>query len=265
MSRESDVNAEPGSLQASTVKSAERALALLDFVAGRGQVRFQDVVDYGVPKSSAHALLGTLVSSGWLDYFPETRRYELGLHAWQIGNAYDGHRGLLEAADPVMDGLVARTGETVQLARLEGIENVYIAIRESPHPMRMASSVGMRLHSHATGIGKALLSTLSETEVRRRLSAVALPNLTENTETDVGRLLRVIEKVHDLGFAVDNEEFIEGCCCVAVPVTSEAETGVASAISVTMPSVRTDESWPHSFYPALQQARDTIRQSMGLQ
>lgn len=246
------------------VKSAERALSLLDFVAEQGQVRFQDVVAFGIPKSSAHALLGTLVRQGWLEFSQSDRKYQLGLHAWEIGNAYDGHHGLIEAAGPIMDDLVAQTSETTQLARLEGIENVYIAIRTSPHPMRMASSVGMRLHSHATGIGKALLSTLPPQEARQRLSSVALPQLTENTVTDVDQLMKKIERVHDLGFAIDDEEFITGCRCVAVPLTTMDETSIASAISVTMPKIRTDDSWPHSLYPALQVARRRIRSIMGL-
>lgn len=246
------------------VKSAERALDLLDFIAERGQVRFQEVVDFGIPKSSAHGLLHTMVASGWLDFLEQDRRYTLGLHAWQIGHAYDGHRRLVDSASEAMDMMVSRTGETIQLARLEGIENVYIAIRESPHPMRMASSVGMRLHAHATGIGKALLSTLPDTEVEGRLSAVALPRLTENTVTDVGEILRIVDRVRHLGFAVDDQEFIAGCRCVAVPLVSEAETGIAAALSVTMPFQRTDETWPHSFYPPLQEARSMIRGRMGL-
>lgn len=246
------------------VKSARRALALLDFVAREGHVSFQDVVELGIPRSSAHGLLGTLVESGWLEFSDASRQYRLGLHAWQIGQAYDGHRGLLQAAEPVMEQMVEQLGETVQLARLEGIENVYIGLRESPHPMRMASSVGMRLHSHATGIGKALLSTLPPEEARRRLSAVALPRLTDNTETDVERLAGIVDRVRTLGFAVDDEEFILGCRCVAIALTDEEETGVASAMSVTMPTQRTDATWPHALYPALRQARISIRRSMGL-
>lgn len=246
------------------VKSASRALDLVDFVADRGSVTFQDVVDFGLPKSSAYGLLATLVESGWLEYSTRTRCYRLGLHAWQIGHAYDGHRILLEASQEAMDGVATRVGETVQLARLEGIENVYIAIRLSPKPMRMASSVGMRLHAHATGIGKALLGTLDPVEARRRLDAVALPRLTPNTVTDVDEIMRVLDRGRDLGFTVDDEEFIEGCRCVAVPVSTEAETGVCAAISITMPTSRTDERWPYSLYPVLRESANQVRGAMGL-
>ncbi len=249
---------------AGKVKSAERVLALLDYIAEQGQVRFQDVVAFGIPKSSAHGLLLTMVDSGWLVYSTESKHYRLGLHAWQIGHAYDGHRGLVDAASEAMDMLVSRLGETVQLARLEGIENVYIAIRQSPHPMRMASSVGMRLHAHATGIGKALLSTLSDAEVESRLSSVALPRLTNNTVTEVDEIRQIVERVRHLGFAVDDEEFIAGCRCVAVPLVSEDETGISAGLSITMPHQRTDASWPYALYPPLQEARAMIRSTMGL-
>ncbi|GAA1782674.1 IclR family transcriptional regulator [Streptomonospora arabica] len=249
---------------AKKVKSAGRALEIVDFVAERGSVTFQDVVDSGLPKSSAHGLLATLVESGWLERSAQTRRYRLGLRAWQVGHAYQGHQVLLEASQEVMDDVVARVGETVQLARLEGIENVYIGIRLSPKPMRMASSVGMRLHAHATGIGKALLSTLDPGEARRRLEAVALPRLTRNTVTDVDELMRVIGRSRELGYAVDDEEFIEDCRCVAVPVATEAETGVCAAMSVTMPTSRTDGRWPHSMYSVLREGANRIRSAMGL-
>lgn len=246
------------------VKSAGRALELVDLVAERGRVTFQEVVDSGIPKSSAHGLLTTLVSSGWLEYSRDAHCYRLGLHAWQIGQAYDGHRTLLESSQSVMDDLSDQVGETVQLARLEGIENVYIAIRLSPKPMRMASSVGMRLHAHATGIGKALLSTIDPGEARRRLEAVALPRLTDHTVTDVDELMKVVGRARELGFAIDDEEFIEGCRCVAVPVTTEQETGVCAALSITMPTSRTDERWPHVLYSVLRNSADRIRRAMGL-
>lgn len=247
------------------VKSADRALTVVDHVAARGAATFAEIVgELGLPRSSAHGLLATLVDAGWLELSGEPRRYRLGLHVWQIAQRYDGHRLLLETARPFMDALVGTTGETVQLARLDGIENVYIGIALSPNPMRMASTVGMRLHAHATGIGKALLSVLDEEEARGRLAAVVLPKLTERTLTDVDGIMRVLARTRELGFATDDEEFVEGCRCVAVPLTTERETGIAAAMSITMPSARTDASWPHGLYEPLRAAAQEIRGRMGL-
>ncbi|WP_114559259.1 IclR family transcriptional regulator [Desertihabitans aurantiacus] len=247
------------------VKSADRALAAVELVAERGSMTFAEVLEaLQLPRSSGHGLLTTLVESGWLELQGEPRRYRLGLRSWQVGQRYDGHQLLLDTALPFLDRLVAETGETAQLARLDGIENVYIGIRLSPHPMRMASSVGMRLHAHATGIGKALLSVLDPDEARRRLSAVVLPRLTPRTVTDVDELLRVLERARLTGFAVDDEEFVDGCRCVAVPLSTEAETGIASAVSVTMPTSRTGERWPHGLYAPLRAAAQGVREQLGL-
>ena len=245
------------------VKSAERALAVVDLVGERGSATFAEISEaLEMPRSSAHGLLATLVDAGWLEL--SERRYRLGLHVWQLGQQYDGHRLLLETAKPQMDQLVQTTGETVQLARLDGIENVYIGISLSPNPMRMASTVGMRLHAHATGIGKALLSVLDETDARTRLESVVLPELTPRTVTDVPELMRIVGRARTLGFATDDEEFVAGCRCVAVPLTTEAETGIASAMSITMPKGRTREGWQYEFYAPLHGAAQRIREAMGL-
>jgi DNA-binding IclR family transcriptional regulator len=245
------------------VKSAERALAVIDLVGDRGGATFAEIVDaLELPRSSAHGLLATLVEAGWLEL--SERRYRLGLHVWQLGQGYDGHRLLLETAKPHMDRLVQITGETVQLARLDGVENVYIGISLSPNPMRMASTVGMRLHAHATGIGKALLSVLDEADARARLESVVLPELTPRTVTDVPELMRTIARARDLGFAIDDEEFVAGCRCVAVPLTAASETGIAAAMSITMPTSRTSEGWQHALYAPLRDAAQAIRHELGL-
>lgn len=250
---------------AQPVKSANRALDIIDFIADAGSATFTEILEaLSLPRSSAHGLLRTLVSSSWLEQHPDNRRYTLGLRTWQIGQQYDGHRLLIEQAQPIMNQLTAETGETVQLARLDGVENVYIGISPSPNPMRLASMVGMRLHAHATGIGKALLSTLNHDEVERRLTAVVLPRLTPRTVTDVDALLALVDTARYTGYALDDEEFVDDCRCVAVPLTSESETGIAAALSITMPSHRTDEAWPHSLYAPLSRAAALIREGMGL-
>ncbi|MGB4135547.1 MAG: IclR family transcriptional regulator [Microbacterium sp.] len=247
------------------VKSAGRAIEVIEFVAQAGTAGFSEILEgLGIPRSSGHGLIRTLLASGWLDRDAGGQRYRLGLRAWQVGQSYEGNLALVERAKPVMDDLSAETGETVQLARLDGVENVYIAISLSANPMRMASTVGMRLHAHATGIGKALLSTLDPEEAEHRLSGVVLPRLTERTVTDVPDLLRLTERARMLGYAIDDEEFVAGCRCVAVVLTSEHDTGIASALSITAPTFRTDSRWPQSLVPALQRAVRRIRQDLSL-
>ena len=247
------------------VKSAGRALEIIEHLADtEAQTFAQLVAALSLPRSSAHGLLRTLVAAGWVELDAETKRYTLGLKAWRIGQRYDGHRLLLESGPSLMAQLTDETGETVQMARLDGVENVYIAISPSPNPMRLASNVGMRLHAHATGIGKALLSTLTDDDARRRLHQVAIPRLTTKTLTEPDEILAAIARGRDLGFFIDDEEFIDGCRCVAMPLTRPEETGVAAALSITMPTSRSDERWPHSMVEPLRRTVHRMRADMGL-
>jgi DNA-binding IclR family transcriptional regulator len=242
-----------------TVKSADRALAVLDAVADHGSLRFNELVaELGLPRSSAHALLQTLVDRGWLDLDPDTRRYTIGLKAWHVGQAYPGHGDLVAIAKPVMDALARDVGETVQLARLDGLGCVYIAISESAQPMRLASTVGARLFAHATGIGKALLARLPPDECRQLLRSRPLPAFTPHTVTDPDALDALLTEVRDRGWARDDEEVLVGCRCVAVPLTDDGH-GLVTALSVTAPSARCGPGWPEDVLGALQTAADVIR------
>lgn len=247
----------------SGVKSADRALAIIELAADRGSVRFQDILsELSLARSSAHGLLRTLVDSGWLHHNTQTRTYSLGLRAWQVGQRYDGHRELAKIAAAEMDALAHSVGETVQLARLDGIENVYIAISESPHPFRLASSVGMRLHSHATALGKALLSQLDPDEARRRLTAVELPTFTERTVSDPEEILRAVALARQQGYATDEGEYLSGTRCVAIPLVHDG-ADLITAISVTAPAMRTAADWPMPVLAELQDTAVRIRSQLG--
>lgn len=245
------------------VKSADRAIAILEHLAEVESASFSELIDaLSLPKSSASALLSTLETAGWVER-DDQRRYTVGLKAWQVGRSYRGHEDLAARAKPLMDALARDVGETVQLARLDGMENVYIAISLSPNPMRLASSVGMRLPSYATGIGKALLSQLDPAERARRVSETALTKLTNKTVTDPELLLAALSECAVEGVALDDEEYVDGCRCVAVPLHTGA-LGFESALSVTMPSFRTGPDWPRDILPALRRTAAQLRAGLGL-
>ena len=133
-----------------------------------------------------------------------------------------------------MNALCERTKETVQLARLEGADAVYLEINESPHPMKLSSTVGARLPAHASGLGKTLLAQLDPADARARLTHRELARLTPNTITDVERLMDELTRIRQLGYGTDNEEFAVGCRCTAMPI--RAATGeVVGALSVLDP------------------------------
>jgi IclR family KDG regulon transcriptional repressor len=220
------------------VKSADRVMSVLDLVAASGSLSFTAIVErLGLPKSSAHALLRTMEDRGYLTLDPEAKEYRLGSRIWELAQTQHGIEDLRTVMKPLMDELMERTGETVQLARLEGTDAVYLELSESPHPMKLTSRVGIRLPAHASAIGKSLLASLDPDEARRRLAAADLPRLTPETITDPDELLAELERVRRQGYSVDNEEFATGLRCIAMPVR-DATGRAIGAISVSMPTPR---------------------------
>jgi DNA-binding IclR family transcriptional regulator len=220
------------------VKSADRVMAVLDLVAESGSLSFGEIATrLALPKSSAHALLQTMHARGYLAFDEESKAYRLGTRIWELANVHHGIEDLRTVIKPLMDALVERTGETVQLAILEGIEAVYLEQSQSPHPMKLTSRAGVRLPAHTSAIGKALLASLEPAEAERRLDGAALVRLTDNTIGDVPRLLEELERVRRQGYSLDNEEFAIGLRCVAMPVL-DAQGKTIAAMSVSMPTPR---------------------------
>jgi DNA-binding IclR family transcriptional regulator len=228
-----------GSQTGTRAKSALRALELLDVLAAcREGMSFADLARaLEVPKSSLHELLSVLLERSYVEYDATSRGYMLGIRTWETGQAYLRHHDLVRMARPVMEQVVQDLNETVQLAMLDGIENVYLAKVDCSHPLRLQSEVGRRLYAHGTGLGKVLLAALSEADCRARLARRTLPSFTPRTITDLPRLLDELAQVREQGFALDNEEYTPGLRCLAVPIRGHHDLVVA-ALSVSIPVIR---------------------------
>jgi DNA-binding IclR family transcriptional regulator len=222
-----------------TVKSAQRALEVLELLTSHeAPMTFTDIAArLGYPRSSLHGLMRTLVDRGWADYDETGRRYALGLRTLEAGNAYTRSLSLVERATPLMAHIRDVLEETVQLAVLDGLENVYVAKIDGRQALTLASEVGRRLPAHATGVGKVLLAGLSPGELDRRLAGVRLARFTPSTITRRDGLHAALDTIRQRGFGMDNEEYTPGVQCVAVPIRDHGGRTVA-AMSVSVPTIR---------------------------
>ncbi|MEU2169619.1 IclR family transcriptional regulator [Micromonospora chersina] len=245
------------------VKSAGRTLEVLEALAAsphrRSLVDLARALD--IPKSSLHGILRTLAQRGWVESDLTGTRFGLGIRALQVGAAYltaDDAMGLLGA---VLDDLSRQFGETVHLGRLDGPHVVYLAKRESVHPLRLYSAIGRHLPAHATALGKVLLAERAD-EDADALLAWPLPALTRHTVTTPEALHAELATIRERGYAVDREESTEGIVCVAmaVPLRSPA----ADAISLSVPVARIGTDTEARIVAALRRAVDQVRAARGL-
>lgn len=246
------------------VKSAERVLDVLELLADRPRgLTFNEVREVlGLPKSSAYALLQTLTARRFLSLDPTTRRYAVGLRTWQAGQSYSPLSDLQRAALPHLEAVRDALDETVQLAVLDGTENVYVAKVDSGQKLFLASRVGARLPAYATGLGKALLSGLDDDEVRRRFAEVAFRRFTPATIGGVDRLVTELAAVRRRGYASDRGEYTAGVSCVAVPV-HDAAGAVCAAMSVSVPQVRMTPALRRTALSALADQATRLCETLG--
>ena len=228
----------PGDPVAGPVKSAARALDLLDEIAANGPgTQLQLSNRLSIPKSSLHALLRTMTARGWLQTDPTGSVYQLGIHSLVVSSAYLDGDPVLSRAQSVMDEVAGATEETVHLGRLDGAHVIYTAKRESVHPLRMHSAVGRRLPAYSTSLGRAILAEHPES-VRYDLVPDSIAALTTHTTTDKDAVLAIIDNASVLGYAMESEESCMGVRCfgVALPFARPA----VDALSVAVPISRLD-------------------------
>jgi IclR family KDG regulon transcriptional repressor len=205
----------------------------------------------------------TATNRGFIELDQHARTYQLGLKVLEIGQAYFRTLDLAEIALPYMESLGALLGETVQLARRDGLWAVHIAIVKSPQPVRLVTEIGMRSPAHVTGVGKALLSGLSDTEIRHLLHGLKLTRFTDNTITGHDELIAEIRRVRQRGYAEDNEEYVVGSRCFAVPVRGEANQVVAS-LSVSVPTPRLNDELVETILTRLSETAPNIEAKLGM-
>ncbi|MBD3782009.1 MAG: IclR family transcriptional regulator [Micrococcales bacterium] len=194
----------------------------------------------GMTTSTVHRLLRTLQSEHLVEQDPETGRYRLGLAVYDLVAASSPGYDLSEAVLPPMTMLRNRTGETTQLAVLDGREVVYVERLQSMHSLRMFLDVGRRNWAHSTSTGKVLLAHLEPSVLDRTLEGWDPPSRTPFTVTDLAVLRRQLAQIRHQGWAHNVDESEIGATSIGAPVR-DVSGQVVAALSVVGPSPRMDQ------------------------
>jgi DNA-binding IclR family transcriptional regulator len=238
-----------------TVPALYNALSILELLTGShaGMTLSELMEQCNLAKSSIHYLLVTLERCGYILRSDRSGRYLLSVKLLSMANSSLTCLGIRHLAAPYLFGLRMRTGLTAHLGILEHNEAVLIA--RQGDEAHLASWVGKRMALHCTAIGKAILAHLPHDEIELILRTYALARHNENTIASLPRLKTELERVIEVGYAVDNEEDELGVRCLGVPVLGFAKRPVA-AISLAGSTREIDlENVPRLAEELLQTAR----------
>ncbi|MER6507169.1 IclR family transcriptional regulator [Nonomuraea sp. NPDC001636] len=220
-----------------SVQSVERALDVLEALAEHGgEAGLSEIAARtGLPYGTIHRLLQTLLARGYVRQESD-RRYALGGGLVRLGGIAESMVGVW--AQPYLTRMVELSGETANLAVLEGDFVVYVAQVPSPRRLRMFAEVGRRVLPHSTAVGKALLAGRAAAEAMAVFERTGMPRRTPNTITDAAGMLAELGRVKERGYATDLGEEELGVHCLAVPVRDGER--VVAAMSVSGPAERID-------------------------
>jgi IclR family acetate operon transcriptional repressor len=232
------VSTDSNSARTSKVQSVERALSLLRVIGVSDHpVSLSDLArNSGLHPATAHRLLGSLVSSGFVAQDPKSALYTVGDTFLRLAHAQQRRSSLAEIALPVLQRLVNATGETAGLVQRENDHTVVIARVLSTHLLRVHTPIGGHGPLHATAVGLILLAYMPNSE-REKILRFPLQAYTANTVTDPLKLEQRLADVRRAGYVIVNSEYYDGITNIACPIR-DARAEVIAAVSISGPGER---------------------------
>ncbi len=209
--------------------AVDRAMSLFELLADSqtGLTLSQLSRKLDIPKSTAHYLLHTLHTRGYVQREADGHRYSLGLRLADVAHADTAEASLRALALPYLQNLVARLGLTATVAVRHSAESVIVARVEARQDAGGGAWVGRHMDLHCTAQGKALLTDLSDEELSKIFAGRELARFTPKTISSISALKAHLVDVRTKGFAVNDEEMVLGVRAVAAPVVDSFGTVIA--------------------------------------
>ena len=216
------------------VKSLQKALEILNLFTEKPVLGVTEISEhFGLYKSTVHNILSTLKAMEYLEQDEETGKYRLGLQVFNLSKALGDTYSITKIAMPYMQELSNQTGQRCYLAVPYRWEVLYLeAMYPADSVELMRSILGERAQMYCTGLGKAMLSCMTEREVREYLEGRELKAFTENSITDKDVFREDLARTRQRGYAIDDMEHEFGIRCMAMPIL-DRQRSVYGAISIS--------------------------------
>jgi IclR family acetate operon transcriptional repressor len=233
-----------GAVETPLVQSVERALSLLEAVAGSTDpvplARLTEVL--GIDPSSVFRLANTLKRRGFLANPNGRKHYVLGPAIWRLSREYDWSGMLISVCRDGVKALATRTGETAHLAVRDGREVFFIDHHASgDQGIIVPGQTGKRMPLHCTAHGKSLLADFGLAELKALYAGTPLERYTPRTCVSLPDLAKACTGVRAQGFSLDDREYLDDVSCVAAPIRDRGGLVIGS-IGVSAPVTRMVEA-----------------------
>ncbi|QCO98421.1 IclR family transcriptional regulator [Arthrobacter sp. 24S4-2] len=233
----------------SKVPAAENTLRILKLLASRrGPMPAASIARaLGVPRSSVYDLLGVMEANGFVLHLPEEQRYGLGIRAFEVSSAYSLQEPLSRLGRPMLASLVDVIGESAHLAVLHGRDVLYIVEERAKNRPSLVTDVGVRLPSHLTASGSAILAAVPKSQVRALYPNPAAFTARHEVEGAIMKysvLSSHLDQVRQRGYATEHGEVTPGFGSIAAAVTDHVGWPTAAVAVTFLEDKLPPEQWP---------------------
>jgi IclR family pca regulon transcriptional regulator len=170
----------------------------------------------GLPRGVVARCLHTLVMTGYVAQ--DERSFSVRPKVLGLARAYLSDRSLSAIAQPLLENLRDRLGESCSLGVLDGADVLYVARASRSRIMAIGLHVGSRLPAWCTSMGRILLASLQPEQRDTLLPPDPLPVRTLHTVATLADLRELLNGIAREGLAVVDQELEVGLRSVAVPV-----------------------------------------------
>jgi DNA-binding IclR family transcriptional regulator len=217
------------------VPAATRTMRVLRFLAGQpAPVPLDRIASAcGLPRSTAYHLLGAMIEEGFVVHLADEHRFGLGLAAFEVGSGYARQEPLQRLARRHLARLVDDLGESAHLAVLHGRDVLYVVEERAPGRPSLVTDVGVRLPSHLTASGRAILAALPPAQVRALFpDRSSFVDRTGRGPATLRQLRDSLSETRQRGYSLEVDEVTMGFSSVAAAVVDHNGHPVA-AVAVT--------------------------------
>lgn len=201
-------------------------------------------------------LLLTLEELGYVR--SQDNQYSLTPKVVDLGMAYVSSLGLHGAAKPHMENLSKEVDQTISLAELDGSDIVYTGRVEVPKIVSVGVTVGARLPSASTALGRVLLAAVPDSELHNVLSTPSLSMFIPRTQFTAEQIRPRLHTVREQGWAESDEDLQYGVQAIAAPLRAEDGQVIAAIGLGTHTSEIDKDSVRERFLPLLLETARSI-------
>ncbi|HIY85802.1 MAG TPA: IclR family transcriptional regulator [Candidatus Yaniella excrementavium] len=225
----------PKQRQGTPVSMLARQLKILDaFDAGTAFLTLSEIAERsGLPMTTTHRLVGELVEERMLERLPD-RSYQLGLRLWELAARTPRAMGLREIAAPMVQLVQNQVRQHTQLGVEGGYDVVYLDRASRPDAVVNATIVGGRISLGASAIGHVLLADRPR-EFLAEVVASGIRRYTDSTPQTLADLVRVVQRVRQVGYAVAEGFVHPDARGMAAPICGP-DGRVLAGLGVVVPS-----------------------------